>query len=138
MSATPDEGLLKRLDKAGFRYRSIDPVREGKYQFPDTPEEANSLAQQGWRQVTSEIELSFIPLPSSFQTSENWLKENKERILDYFKRYPGSKGAIILNSIASVKRLPADFPRIIGDYRFNSGGKYGSFGNAGEVGIVKS
>ena len=113
LSATPDEGLLKRLDKAGFRYRSIDPVREGKYRFPDTPEEANSLAQQGWRQVTSEIELSFIPLPSSFQTSENWLKENKERILDYFKRYPGSKGAIILNSIASVKRLLPIFRELL-------------------------
>jgi CRISPR-associated endonuclease/helicase Cas3 len=105
LSATPDEGLLTRLEKAGFRYRSIDPVTEGKYEFPDSVEEADSLDKQGWRKVTSEIELSFIPLQSSFQASENWLKENKERILDYFERYPGSKGAIILNSIASVKRL---------------------------------
>lgn len=112
LSATPDEGLLKRLEVAGFRYRLIDPVKEGKYEFPDTVEEMDSLEKRGWRKVTSEIELSFIPLPSTFQASENWLKENKERILDYFKRYPGSKGAIILNSIASVKRLTPEFKKL--------------------------
>ncbi|MDB9316002.1 type I-D CRISPR-associated helicase Cas3' [Spirulina sp. CS-785/01] len=105
LSATPDEQLLEKLDRAGFRYYHIDPVAKEKYAFPETPEEAVSLESQNWRQVTRGIDLNFIPLESAFSASELWLKENQEQVLQYFLDHPQSKGAIILNSIASVKRL---------------------------------
>ncbi|MEC4982864.1 MAG: type I-D CRISPR-associated helicase Cas3' [Oscillatoria sp. PMC 1068.18] len=105
LSATPDNQLLEKLDKAGFRYQLIDPTQAGKYKFPNTSDLAKQLQAQKWRQVAREIKLNFIPLESTFSASETWLKENKELVLQYFQAYPGSKGAIILNSIASVKRL---------------------------------
>ena len=46
-------------------------------------------------------------------SSEIWLKENSDRIIDLFIKYPGSKGAIILNSIAAVKRLVPYFAELL-------------------------
>ncbi|MGB5975386.1 MAG: type I-D CRISPR-associated helicase Cas3', partial [Nodosilinea sp.] len=43
------------------------------------------------------------------KASETWLKENQESVLNQFLERPGSKGAIILNSIAAVKRLTPVF-----------------------------
>lgn len=105
LSATPSESLLQRLDRAGFRYRKIDPTQAKKYRFPGTSEESRTLQAQHWRQVVQAIDLTFIPLESTTKASESWLKENQELILRQFLDHPGSKGAIILNSIAAVKRL---------------------------------
>ncbi|WP_017306109.1 type I-D CRISPR-associated helicase Cas3' [Spirulina subsalsa] len=112
LSATPDPELLNRLEKAGFRCYQIDPVQENKYQFPETNSQEEKLSTQGWRQVTREINLELIPLESSFSASETWLKENKDLVLQYFLDFPQSKGAIILNSIASVKRLVPIFQEL--------------------------
>jgi CRISPR-associated endonuclease/helicase Cas3 len=105
LSATPNESLLRRLEVAGLRCCTIDPIGQGKYQFPETEEEAASLTRQGWRRVAGAIDLTFVPMDPNFQSSEAWLKENQESILGQFLDHPGSKGAIILNSIAAVKRL---------------------------------
>lgn len=105
LSATPSESLIAKLETAGFRYRIIDPTAENKYRFPDSPEEAQTLEVQGWRQVSRPINLNFIPLEPASRSSEDWLKDNGEDILNFFREHPGSKGAIILNSIAAVKRL---------------------------------
>lgn len=105
LSATPDEKLLEKLHLGGFRIRAIDPVREQKYRFPDTAEEERQLLSQGWRQVTRTVRLNFEGLEPTAGASEAWLRENGDRILNQFLQHPGSKGAIILNSIASVKRL---------------------------------
>lgn len=113
LSATPDEQLLKKLDSAGFRYQCIDPIQEKKYEFPENSDRARQLEAHKWRQVSREITLTFIPLESSFQASEVWLKENKDLILNHFQQYPNSKGAIILNSIASVKRLLPIFRELL-------------------------
>ncbi len=109
LSATPSDALLMRLDKAGFRCQVINPTEEGKYQFPDTQAEADHLTAQSWRQVAHAIDLTFVPMESTSKASETWLKENQETILSQFLEYPGSKGAIILNSIAVVKRLTPIF-----------------------------
>jgi CRISPR-associated endonuclease/helicase Cas3 len=109
LSATPSDSLLKRLDKAGFRCRVINPVDEGKYQFPATQTAAEALAADHWRQVARSIDLTFIPMEPNSKSSETWLKENQEHILNQFLDHPGSKGAIILNSIAAVKRLTPVF-----------------------------
>jgi CRISPR-associated endonuclease/helicase Cas3 len=128
LSATPDEGLLERLSKVDFRYRVIDPAAEGKYAFPETLDEFDHLSKSGWRKISSELELSFIPLESRYQASEDWLKENKEQILTYFQEYPGSKGAIILNSIAAVKRLVPFFREHLAAYGLTVGENTGLSG----------
>ncbi|MEM0978769.1 MAG: type I-D CRISPR-associated helicase Cas3' [Cyanobacteria bacterium P01_H01_bin.58] len=109
LSATPSDSLLKRLDKAGFRCRVINPVDEGKYQFPETQAEAEALQADHWRQVARSIDMNFVPMEPTSKASETWLKENQEYILNQFLEHPGSKGAIILNSIAAVKRLTPVF-----------------------------
>ncbi|NEP16017.1 MAG: type I-D CRISPR-associated helicase Cas3', partial [Leptolyngbya sp. SIO4C1] len=105
LSATPSDALLNRLAQAGFRCRVVNPVAEGKYHAPKASTEAEALAQQGWRQVARAIELTFVPLEPTAKASETWLKDNLAQILKQFLDHPGSKGAIILNSIAAVKRL---------------------------------
>lgn len=105
LSATPDQQLIKRLEKVGFRCKGIDPYEEGKYQFPDISEVKEQLELENWRQVAREINLTFVPLKSTYKASENWLWENRELILGHFHKHPNTKGSIILNSIASIKRL---------------------------------
>lgn len=109
LSATPNRSLLNRLDKAGFRYRVINPIDEGKYQFPETSAEVESLLAKHWRQVARPIDLTFVPIEPTSKASETWLKETQDQILNQFLENPGSKGAIILNSIAAVKRLTPIF-----------------------------
>jgi CRISPR-associated endonuclease/helicase Cas3 len=112
LSATPDEQMIQRLEKARFRCHVIDPVKAHKYQFPDTSEQQQQLKSDGWRQVARTIELHYIPLESTPKASEAWLKENSDRVFTYFQSYPGSKGAIILNSVAAVKRLMPFFQNL--------------------------
>ena len=105
LSATPDEEMLSRLKQAGFRCKVIDPQQEDKYRFPDTEEEKTVLSAQGWRQISRQIKLNFVPVGVGSASSEAWIKENIEELLAQFQTHPGTKGAIILNSIAAVKRL---------------------------------
>jgi CRISPR-associated endonuclease/helicase Cas3 len=109
LSATPSESLLQRLEVAGFRCRVINPIDEGKYCFPETEAEAAQLGAKSWRQVARSIELTFVPMEPNTKASETWLKDNQEQVLQQFLEHPGSKGAIILNSIAAVKRLTPIF-----------------------------
>ncbi len=113
LSATPDEQLIQRLQKAGFRCQVIDPLEHNKYHFPETPEQQEQLKAEGWRQVVRAINLSFVPLEPVSKASETWLKDNAELILQQFQQHPGSKGAIILNSIAAVKRLTLFFQALL-------------------------
>jgi CRISPR-associated endonuclease/helicase Cas3 len=105
LSATPDDQLIQRLEKAGFRCRIVNPIQENKYQFPETADVQEQLSVAGWRQVARSISLNFVPLEPMAKASETWLNDNAERIVQHFQDHPGSKGAIILNSIAAVKRL---------------------------------
>jgi len=117
LSATPSDSLLKRLDKAAFRCRVINPIDEGKYQFPETQAEAEALQANHWRQVARSIDLTFVPMEPTSKASETWLKENQESILNQFLEHPGSKGAIILNSIAAVKRMTSVFRDCFAQHR---------------------
>ncbi|MFE1748036.1 type I-D CRISPR-associated helicase Cas3' [Coleofasciculus sp. H7-2] len=113
LSATPNKQLIDRLKLSGFRCKEINPIEENKYQFPDTEAQCQQLNGQGWRQVSREISLQFISLEPSNKASETWLKENSDLIFGHFQQYPGSKGAIILNSIATVKRLTSFFRELL-------------------------
>ena len=105
LSATPSESMLKRLEIAGFNCQIIDPIAADKYRFQTATTEIAKLESQHWRKVAHAIDLHFVPMESTAKASETWLKENQEDILNMFLNHSGSKGAIILNSIAAVKRL---------------------------------
>jgi len=133
LSATPNQQLLNQLELAGFRYKCIDPAREEKYQFADTPEEGQKLLTQRWRKIAREIKLNFISLESSPQASENWLKENQDLILKHFQQSPNSKGAIILNSIAAVKRLVPIFRQLFSTHGLTVGENTGLSGSEAKL-----
>ncbi|HEY9811210.1 MAG TPA: type I-D CRISPR-associated helicase Cas3' [Halomicronema sp.] len=120
LSATPNEQLLEKLEVAGFRCKLIDPLKEGKYYFGDVKEgghgDTTPTVDRKWRQILREVTLNFVSLESTFQSAENWLQKNSNLILSYFLEQPGSKGAIILNSIASVKRLTPFFKALLAPY----------------------
>lgn len=113
LSATPNPQLLNRLQEAGFSCHLIDPIQQNKYQFPEDITSQQQLEAKNWRKVAGEIQLNFIPLESTSKASESWLQENSHLILEYFQQHPGSKGAIILNSIAAVKRLVPFFQNLL-------------------------
>ncbi|PSB20200.1 type I-D CRISPR-associated helicase Cas3' [Phormidesmis priestleyi ULC007] len=113
LSATPDIQLMGRLEKAGFRCRTVSPIEQNKYQFPETLEQQQQLKTQNWRQVARAIALNFVSLEPVAKASESWLKDNANLILQQFQQHPHSKGAIILNSIAAVKRLTPFFQALL-------------------------
>lgn len=101
LSATPNELLQDFLRQANMSFEIVDPVTEDKYRFASTPETAT------WRSISQPITLTFpTELEPNAKASYQWLVENaEETILKFFLDHPGSKGAIILNSIASVYKL---------------------------------
>jgi CRISPR-associated endonuclease/helicase Cas3 len=102
LSATPVPLLRGFLERSGFSCKDINPIKEGAYAF-------SSDEAQGWRQISHPITLSFPEdLQPNSQSSYGWITENAESvILNFFLEHQNSKGAIILNSIASVYRLLA-------------------------------
>lgn len=128
LSATPDSQLIERLEKAGFRCQIIDPVTQNKYQFPDTLEQSQQLEAAKWRKVVREISLNFESLEPSSKAAEEWLKSNSETIVNYFQQHPGSKGAIVLNSVAAVKRLVPFFRELLQPYNLTVGENTGLSG----------
>lgn len=105
LSATPNALLEEFLSKAGLKYCIIDPVNQGGYRF---------ASGDKWRQISYPINLTFPQkLEPNLRSSYNWIVENAETtILKFFQDSPGSKGAIILNSIAAVKTLIPKFKAI--------------------------
>ncbi len=128
LSATPNEDLLQCLQEAGLNTYVIDPGSSGKYQFPDTSEQCQALEDEKWRKVSRGIQLNFVSLEPSSRYSEQWLKENAQVVLDYLLQHPASKGAIILNSIASVKRLTPFFQGFLKPHGFTVGENTGLSG----------
>jgi len=101
LSATPSEMLQEFLTKSGMKYVWINPLSHGAYCY----EVPNNTGQ--WRQINQSINLTFpCNLEPSLRSSYEWILENAESIiLKFFLDHPQSKGAIILNSIAAVKKL---------------------------------
>lgn len=102
LSATPNDLLKGFLERSGLCYREINPVSVGAYQFSRNDE-------PNWRQISQPIHLTFPgDLQPRAQSAYDWITENADTvILQHFLDHPGSKGAIILNSIASVYKLLA-------------------------------
>ena len=102
LSATPNDLLQEFLSRAGLNYRVINPADQGAYRFEGGDE-------FGWRQISQPITLTFPDdLEPNVRSSYDWIVENAEDvILRFFLEHRGSKGAIILNSIAAVYKLVA-------------------------------
>ena len=102
LSATPSDLLKGFLERSGLRYHEIDPVSAGAYRF-------SSSDEPNWRQISQPITLTFPDdLQPNVRSGYDWIVENAESIiLQFFLDHPGSKGTIILNSIASVYKLLA-------------------------------
>ncbi|MGA9379797.1 MAG: type I-D CRISPR-associated helicase Cas3', partial [Phormidium sp.] len=98
------------------------------YQFPETLALQQQLKAENWREVAREIKLNFVPLESAAKASETWLRENGNLILSHFQQHPGSKGGIILNSIAAVKRLIPFFQELLQPYGLTVGENTGLSG----------
>lgn len=101
LSATPNEMLQDFLRRLNLRFEIVNPVAEDKYRFTLTEE------TKTWRLISQAITLTFPnELEPNAKAAYQWLVGHADdTILKFFLDYPGSKGAVILNSIASVYKL---------------------------------
>ena len=93
LSATPEELLLRYLERAGLRSVQI----QGSYAHAwNNPDPAH------WRRILYGSVLHFAP-----QRAEEWVEAHLEdTLLRFFLEHrPAAKGAIIVNSVASAQRL---------------------------------
>jgi CRISPR-associated endonuclease/helicase Cas3 len=91
LSATPHPLMQELLSQSGLRVAVI----EGQYQ---------SKGGSGWRPILQACNLYFDEI-SREQSLEGWVQTHLAEIVQFFRDYPGSKGAIIVNSVAAAKRL---------------------------------
>lgn len=94
LSATPDNILLRVLDKAGITTKVI----KGEY--------AHDLKKSNThRRILHEVDLDLVSSEQSNGGIENWVFENLEYIKQFFSQHPKSKGLIIANSVFAAKRI---------------------------------
>jgi CRISPR-associated endonuclease/helicase Cas3 len=93
LSATPHSLLKTLLERGGIRYRVI----EGSYV---------STKQDGYRRILQPCDLTVHGV-SQEATTEAWIQDHLADLLDFFKRYDGSKAAILVYSAATARRLVA-------------------------------
>jgi len=91
LSATPHPLMQKLLAQSGLW------VVEIKGEYANTP-------AQGWRPILQECDLHFDAVDRD-RPAEAWVQEHLPDIVQFLHDYPGSKGAIIVNSAAAARRL---------------------------------
>lgn len=133
LSATPNKLLQDFLAKAGLRYELINPIEKQAYRFS-----ADEVVD-GWRQISQPITLAFPQkIEPNLRSTHDWLVENAETvILKFFKEHPKSKGAIILNSIAAVKKLLPKFKELFAPFGFDVRENTGLTGETEKSGSVE-
>lgn len=100
LSATPSKQLRENLERAGLSYEIV----EGEYRHARADESA-TIDLNEYRRITHQVALSFDITVRPDKTAENWLCENVEAtIIEFFRKHPGSRCAVILNSVGAVKR----------------------------------
>lgn len=95
LSATPGELMLRSLERAELRFQQISGTYTHTWQEPDL---------NYWRRILHGSRVSFAP-----QRAEEWVEMHLDTtLLPFFLTHrPAAKGAIIVNSVASAKRLEA-------------------------------
>ena len=106
LSATPNPLLLECLEQSGLRYKIID----GDYHFENADE-------QNWNQICQPFTLHFH---SVGRQTEAWIQNHYQEMVNWFRENPNSRGAIIVNSVATAKRIieffkEHDFPYSFGE-----------------------
>lgn len=91
LSATPHDLMQALLVRSQLQVAII----EGQY---------NSSGGEGWRPILQLCEVNF-DVVSQERSIEAWVQEHLAEIAQFFRDYPESKGAIIVNSVATAKRL---------------------------------
>jgi CRISPR-associated endonuclease/helicase Cas3 len=100
LSATPSNLMLEMFERAGVTYESV----KGEYLHCDDTQPPPD--PHVWRRILHGVTLHFDALRSPEGTAERWVKQHFEsKILAFFHRNKGAKGAIVVNSVASAKRL---------------------------------
>ncbi len=91
LSATPQPLLSRLLSRSGLCIQEIG----GHY---------SSQPDSGCRLILHPCELHF-DLVDREQSTEKWVKAKLDEIIQFYRSYPNSKGAIIVNSAATARRL---------------------------------
>ncbi len=91
LSATPNQLLSECLDQSGLQYEII----EGDYRFENTD-------AQNWNQICQPFTLHFHGVG---RETEIWIQNHYQEMVNWFSDNPGSRGAIIVNSVATAKRI---------------------------------
>ena len=109
LSATPDPLLLDCLEKVKLRYEII----EGCYQ-------CDEMDSPNWDRICAPFDLHFH---ATGRRSEEWVENNYQQIAGWFADNPGSRGAIIVNSVAEAKRISLFLKErhAVGDFPLNIG-----------------
>lgn len=117
LSATPNEQLLDFLSRSGLNVKPpINPMQWGGYKF------SGDSLDRNWRKIGQQFKLAFPRgLEPNLRSSYAWIEENAETIiLKFFLDNPGSQGAIILNSIASVYKLLPKLQQLFEPYKLKA------------------
>ncbi|MBO0797280.1 MAG: type I-D CRISPR-associated helicase Cas3' [Blastocatellia bacterium] len=100
LSATPSQQLLANLERAGLRYAIV----EGNYRHALATEA--TINPDEYRRITHQALLCFDVITRPDRTIEQWMIENVENVIfRFFRENPGSRCAVILNSVGAVKRI---------------------------------
>lgn len=97
LSATPNDDFVRRLEGAGLNCREV----RGEYLHGAAP-------GTGYRQILQPVTLDVEACEASEGGVVGWFAANAGRVADFYAQYPGSKGAVICNSVLSAKRLVRD------------------------------
>lgn len=108
-SATPEPELLDMVGRAGLRYTVI----EGNY---------DTKASPGYRQVLHRAEL-YLHQMGDHESVEDWLAVNLDQLVELWRsasrRRP--KGAVIVNSVATARRVAAFLREKLAPYEITVG-----------------
>jgi CRISPR-associated endonuclease/helicase Cas3 len=105
LSATPSNQMLQNLERAGLRYAVVNGEYRHAFAGDSSSISPDEYRPDEYRRITEQVALSFDAIQRPDKTAEMWLIEHVEAaIISFFRRHPGSRGAVILNSIGAVKR----------------------------------
>jgi CRISPR-associated endonuclease/helicase Cas3 len=91
LSATPDEQMQTILRNSGLNYKIIT----GTY---------HTIPGDGRRRILAPCQLQIVGTDADHGT-ETWVLDHAAELLDFYRTYPDSKGAIIVTSVATAHRL---------------------------------
>jgi CRISPR-associated endonuclease/helicase Cas3 len=117
LSATPSKQLRENLKRAGLNYEIV----EGEYRHA-LADESGTIDLNEYRRITHQVTLSFDIIVRPDKTAENWLRENIEAaIIEFFRKHPSSRCAVILNSVGAVKRCVKQLRPMLARYGLSVG-----------------